>query len=257
METAARFKPNIEVVRDPESLANRSVELFTSRARKAIAARNVFHVAISGGHTPKRFYELLGQMPQATSLPWGRIHLFWVDERYVPPDSHMSNYRLAAETFLAKVPLPKENIHRIPTEYEDVRAAAYRYEATIREVFGLKGEELPEFDLIVLGMGPDGHTGSLLPNSYAPFDMDELACVVYVLGDRLNRITLTHPVLRSASGLAVLVSGQEKAHILEEVLTSEPDEVRFPIHVLWPVLDKVTWLVDSAAAKGVGAHQYA
>jgi 6-phosphogluconolactonase len=257
METAARFKPNVEVVRDPESLAKRSVELFVGRAQKAIAARNVFHVAISGGHTPRRFFELLGQMPEATSLPWGRVHLFWVDERYVPPDSHMSNYRLAAETFLDKVAVPKRNIHRIPTEYDDVKAAACSYEATIREVFGLKGDELPEFDLIVLGMGPDGHTGSLLPNSYATFDMDDLACVVYVLGDALNRITLTHPVLRAASDLAVLVSGREKADILEEVLRSEPDEVRYPIHVLWPILDKVTWLIDSAAAKGIETQQYA
>ena len=98
-------------------------------------------------------------------------------------------------------------------------------------------------------MGADGHTGSLFPNSFAAFDKENLACVVYVLDEKLNRITLTHPVLCAASRLAVLVSGQEKAHILKEVLTSEPDEVRFPIHTLWPVLNKVTWLVDSEAAK--------
>ncbi|UCG56086.1 MAG: 6-phosphogluconolactonase [Phycisphaerales bacterium] len=250
METAARFEPNVEVVRDPESLAQRSVDFFVTRAKKAIEAKSAFHVALSGGHTPKRFFELLGQTPRAKSLPWDRVHLFWVDERYVPPSSHMSNYRLAAETFLDKVAVPEENVHRIPTEYDDVKAAACSYEATIREVFGLKGDELPEFDLIVLGMGPEGHTGSLLPNSYATFDTDDLACVVYVVGDSLNRITLTHPVLCAASDLAVLVSGEEKAGILEEVLRSEPDEVRFPIHVLWPVLNKVTWLVDSAAARG-------
>ncbi|MBA7649683.1 6-phosphogluconolactonase [subsurface metagenome] len=98
-------------------------------------------------------------------------------------------------------------------------------------------------------MGADGHTGSLFPNSYAPFDMDDLACVVYVLDEKLNRITLTHPVLCAASHLAVLVSGEEKANILKEVLTHEPDEVRYPIHTLWPILNKVTWLVDSKAAK--------
>ena len=98
-------------------------------------------------------------------------------------------------------------------------------------------------------MGEDGHVGSLFPNSYAHFDTTDLACVVYVMDDKFNRITLTYPVLRAASKLIVLVSGEEKAGILKQVLTSEPDEVRFPIHLLWPVLDKVTWLVDKQAAK--------
>ncbi|GAF73538.1 unnamed protein product [marine sediment metagenome] len=249
METAANYKPNVEVASDPETLALRSVEVFAADAQKAIKAKSVFHVAISGGHTPRRFFELLSEAPKAKALPWDRIQLFWVDERYVPPDSQWSNYKLAADTFLAKVDIPEQNIHRIPTEYSDFKVAANRYEETIREVFGLGENQIPEFDLVVLGMGAEGHTGSLFPDSYAPFDTENLACVVYVLDEKLNRITLTHPVLRAASHLAVLVSGQEKADILKEVLTGEPDEVRYPIHVLWPILDKVTWLVDSQAAK--------
>jgi 6-phosphogluconolactonase len=251
MVTAANHKPNVEIVSNPESLAHGSVELFVSDARKAIKAKGVFYVAISGGHTPKRFFELLGDVPQAKALPWDSIQLFWVDERYVPPDSQWSNYKLAADTFLPKVAIPPHNIHRIPTEYDDIKLAAHCYEDTIREVFGLKENEVPEFDLIVLGMGTEGHTGSLFPNSYAPFDAEHLASVVYVLGERLSRITLTHPVLCAASHLAVLVSGQHKAEILKKVLTSEPDEVRYPIHILWPVLDKVTWLVDREAAKAI------
>jgi len=113
----------------------------------------------------------------------------------------------------------------------------------------LKENQIPEFDLIVLGMGAEGHTGSLFPDSYAPFNKDDLACVVYVLDEKLNRITLTHPVLHAARQLVVLVSGEEKADMFRQVLTSEPDEVRYPIHVLWPVLDRVTWLVDKEAAK--------
>ncbi len=249
MKTTIQYKPNVEVVSDPESLAERSVAVFVDRARRAIKARNVFHAAISGGHTPKRFFELLGQHPQARSLPWDKVHLFWVDERIVPIDSHLSNYKLAADTFLREVPIPQENIHRIPTEHCDFRQAAHLYEETIREVFALEPGGMPQFDLIVLGMGADGHTGSLFPNSYASFDTEDLACVVYVLDEKLNRITLTHPVLCAASDLVVLVCGAEKAQILKEVLTSEPDEVRYPIHSLWPVLDKVTWLVDRAAAQ--------
>ena len=122
---------------------------------------------------------------------------------------------------------------------------------SIRGVFGLQEGQLPRFDLIILGMGPDGHTGSLFPNSYAAFDTADLACVVYVLDEKLTRITLTHPVLCSASHIAILISGAEKASILRDVLTSEPDEVRYPIHVLWPVLDRVTWLVDEEAAQGI------
>lgn len=251
MEMTAKYKPNVEIAPDPETLAQRSVELFVTEAQKAIKAKDAFYVAISGGNTPKRFFELLSEVPQANSLPWDKIQLFWVDERYVQPDSQWSNYKLAADTFLAKVAIPQGNVHRIPTEYDDFKAAASCYEQTIREVFGLDEKQRPEFDLIVLGMGAEGHTGSLFPNSYAAFDTEDLACVVYVLGEDLNRITLTHPVLCAASHLAILVSGREKAEILKEVLTSEPDEVRYPIHALWPILDKVTWLVDKEAAKSL------
>jgi len=251
METVAKYRPNVEIVSDSEALAQRSVKFFIADAQNAIKAKNVFYVAISGGHTPKRFFELLGEQQQAIYLPWEKVQLFWVDERYVEPDSKWSNYKLAADTFLNKVSIPKENVHRIPTEYEDFKAAACCYEKTIREVFGLSENKTPEFDLIVLGMGADGHTGSLFPNSFAPFDTEDLACVVYVMDQDYNRITLTHPVLRAASYLIVLVSGQEKAEILKEVLTSEPDEVQYPIHALWPILDKVTWLVDKEAAKSL------
>jgi 6-phosphogluconolactonase len=251
METTAQYKPNVEVVPDLESLARRSTEIFIADAQKAINSKGTFFVAISGGHTPKRFFELLGNMPEALSLPWDKIQVFWVDERYVPPDSQLSNYRLAADAFLDRVAIPQNNIHRIPTEYCDISAAAHHYEDTIRRVFGLKVNDVPKFDFIVLGMGVEGHTGSLFSDSYAPFDMEHLVSVVYALDEKLNRVTLTHPVLCAASHLAVLVSGEEKANILKDVLTSEPDEVQYPIHVLWPVLDKVTWLVDKEAAKSL------
>ena len=249
METATHYEPNLEIASDPEHLAQRSVELVVAEAQNAIKNKGTFYVAISGGHTPRRFFELLGEVPKAKSLPWDKIQLFWVDERCVPPDSQWSNYKLAADTFLAKVPIPQENVHRIPTEFDDFNAAAQCYEETIREVFGLDEAHGPEFDLIVLGMGVEGHTGSLFPDSYASLDTEDLVCVVYLLDDKLNRITLTHPVLCAASHLAVLVSGEEKAAILKEVFTSKPDDVRYPIHILWPILNKVTWLIDSQAAK--------
>lgn len=247
--TTIKYRPRIEVASDHETFAQKSVEIFVADAQKAIMAKDVFYVALSGGHTPRHFFELLGEMDQAINLPWNKIHLFWVDERYVPLESPQSNYKLAADTFLSKVTIPQNNIHRIPTEYADFHVAARQYEKTIRDVFKLEKNEIPEFDLIVLGMGADGHTGSLFPNSYASFDTEDLACVVYVLDDKLNRITLTHPVLCAASHLVVLVSGREKAAILNEVLNSEPDEIRYPIHAIWSILEKVTWLVDNEAAE--------
>jgi 6-phosphogluconolactonase len=254
MSRVKQNKPNIQVVEDADKLAHRCLELFVLATEQNIKTKNVFHLAISGGHSPQSFFELLGSEQKALSLPWDKIHIFWVDERYVPHDSPYSNYKLAADTFLTKVPIPEENVHPIPTDCEDFDSAARQYEKAIRSVFHIKSGQPPKFDLVILGMGADGHTGSLFPNSNASFDTKDLACVVYLLDQKLpdellNRITLTHPVLCAASQIVVLVSGAEKAKILKEVLTGTPDEVRFPIHVLWPVLDKVVWLVDSPAAK--------
>ena len=249
MGITAKYKPNIEVLSDPEGLALRGLEIFAADAHKAIQAKGTFYVAISGGQTPKHFFELLGQAQTAMALPWNRIQLFWVDERYVPLDSQWSNYKLAVDTFLKKVPIPQENVHPIPTEHSDSRISAHCYEHTIRKVFDLAENQVPVFDLILLGMGKDGHTGSLFPNSYAPLERENLTCVVYKLDEKLNRITFTYPVLRAASHLAVLICGEEKANILKQVFTGEPDEVRYPIHILWPVLEKITWLVDNKAIK--------
>ena len=251
MEATAKYKPNIEITADAEELASRTVGLFVSAANEALESKGTFHVALSGGSTPRRAFEKLAANPAAQALPWHHIHVFWADERYVPADSPHSNYRLAAEALLRKIPIPPDNIHRIPTEQEDICLAARAYETLLRDVFGLDENRVPEFDLIVLGMGADGHTASLLPNSFATFDTDDLACVVYVMDDRFNRITLTHPVLHAARRLVVLVSGAEKADTLRDVLASEPDEVRYPIHVLWPVLHKVLWYVDRDAAAAI------
>ncbi len=245
-------KHHIEVAADAEDLAHRAVQSFVQAAREAFQSQDNFYTALSGGHTPARFFQLLATELEAKALPWDQIHVFWVDERYVPPDSEASNYKLAADTFLDRVGLPPANVHRIPTEYEDINDAVRAYERTIREVFDLRVGEIPEFDLIVLGMGGDAHTGSLFPNTYAPFDTEDLATAVYVMDDATkNRVTLTAPVLLAARRLLILVSGPEKAQILREVLTNEPDEVKYPIHILWPALDKMEWLVDREAAQEI------
>ena len=163
-------KPNTQIVANAEALARRCLELFAASVEQTVKEKNVFHLAISGGRSPQRFFELLGSEQKALSLPWDKIHLFWVDERYVPRDSQYSNYKLAADTFLTKIPIPNENVHPIPTDYENFDSAAKQYEKTLQSVFHIESGQLPKFDLIILGMGADGHTGSLFPNSNASFD---------------------------------------------------------------------------------------
>ncbi|MBE0534652.1 MAG: 6-phosphogluconolactonase [Phycisphaerae bacterium] len=234
---------------DAEKLARAALDMFIQNAREAIGERDVFYVAISGGHTPERFFELLGQEEASLAMPWEKIQVFWVDERCVPPEAEASNYGLAANTFLDKVSIPPQNVHRVSGESIDYGMAVSEYQDTIREVFGVKRGEMPVFDLIMLGMGEDGHIGSLFPNSYALFDTEDLVAIVYMTQGDYSRITLTHPVLCAAQHLVILVSGPEKAHILKEVLTSEPDPVKYPVHTLWPILSKVTWFIDDEAGR--------
>ncbi|MDD5011005.1 MAG: 6-phosphogluconolactonase [Phycisphaerae bacterium] len=248
MKTLNSEKLKIIDVQDPQQLAQKALELFEESAHKAISEKGVFYMAISGGKTPRLFYELLGTDSQSINLPWDKIELFWVDERCVRPDSPDSNYKLAADTFLKTVPIPKKNIHRIIGEKDDYNMAVQEYDRTLRDVFRLEPGRLPVFNLMILGMGPDGHIGSLLPNSYAVFDTEDLVTVVYQMCRGFNRITLTHPVMCAAQQLIVMVSGEEKAEIVRKVLLGGPDEVKYPVHTLWPILEKVTWLIDRQAA---------
>jgi 6-phosphogluconolactonase len=240
---------NIHRVADSEQLAHAALAMFVEHAREAVGEKDAFRVAISGGHTPIRFFELLGQQEEALGLPWDKIHVFWVDERCVPPEAEASNYGLAAHTFLDKVPIPPANVHRVSGENTDYGMAVSEYQDSIREVFGIRPGQMPVFDLIVLGMGADGHIGSLYPNSYALFDTEDLVAIVYMTEGDYSRITLTHPVICAARHLVILVSGSEKAHILQEVLASEPDAVKYPVHTLWPILEKLTWLIDDEAGQ--------
>ena len=249
MASISKLDPQITRVDTPKDMAKAALKCFIDDANKAISDKGCFNVAISGGHTPERFFELLGETEVGMHLPWERVQVFWVDERCVGPQAKASNYGLAASTFLNKVPIPPENVHRVSGEEHDYSVAVREYEDTIRRVFNISVGQMPTFDMIVLGMGADGHIGSLFPNSCALFDTTDLASAVYVMDGGYSRITLTHPVITAANHLLILISGSEKANILQQVLQNEPDEVQYPVHTLWPILEKVTWLVDEAAAK--------
>ena len=248
METDSKQQPKILKAAGAEALADLALKYFVRYANQAIQKRGVFRVAISGGSTPVRFYERLAKVSNRSKIQWDKVHIFWVDERCVPPSSDASNFGLATHTFLLDVPIPGENIHRVAGEAEVYADAVTEYENVIRSVFNLSKGQMPVFDLIVLGMGSDGHIGSVLPNTYVQFETDDLVSAVYRMNGDYNRITLTVPVMKKAERILILVSGKNKAKIVADVFHSEPDPVRYPVHALWPVLDKIRWLIDESAA---------
>jgi 6-phosphogluconolactonase len=235
-------------VADYEELSREIVELFVSEARGAIESRERFCTAISRD-TPGSFFELLWAERRSKRLQWDKIHFFWVDECCDCNRLRGDRYEAATYGLMRRVRIPAANVHLICSKCLGCECAASLYEQTIYNVVKTKKNGVPRFDLIVLRMEADAHIGSLFPDTYAFFDRRDLVRVIYFMDGRHTRITLTNPVLCAASRIAVMVSGEQNAAILGEVLTSERDELQYPIHAIWPVLDKVTWLVDRNASK--------
>jgi len=215
----------------------------------------VARIAISGGHTPKRTFELLADPneEQFRLLPWDKVDLFWVDERCVPPDNEDSNYRMTRESLLTKVPLPADRIFRIEGELEPEQAAA-RYESAIRNRFRLEGAELPTFDLIALGMGPDGHTASLFPHTEALHELGRIAVANHVPQQKESwRVTLTSPVINQGRKVIFLIGGADKAHVLSEVLSEKYDPETWPSQLVRPRGGQLLFLLDGDAASELPA----
>jgi len=238
----------ITVVTDSNAIGQRACQLFLADAWHALTDRGKFFVAISGGRSPVSFFARLAADVQSRGLEWTAARLFWVDERCVPPDSPDSNYRLAQDSFIQKVGIPRSSVFRIHAEADDPDAEAQRYETVIRNAFDVHSHIVPPFDLMVMGMGADGHTASLFPGSDVIIEKDRLARAVRASGKRLARITLTPPVLAASRHIIVLVSGSDKAEVLANVLTLAPDPMRYPVQLLLERANPVTWLVDKAAA---------
>lgn len=247
MGTAVIEKSNgkIEVLPDLEALSLRAASTFVSTSRNSIAAKKRFAVAISGGSTPRRLYMLLGSDAYRHQVDWQHVHLFWADERCVPKEDEASNFRTAFDTLLSKVAIPDKNIHRIKGE-EVPDKAARDYEEEMRRFFG--ESERPRFDLIILGMGEDGHTASLFPGSKSLDETVRLAIPVYLEESQKNRITLTLPVLNDADQILFLVAGPSKAAVLFEILGDGEKRKRFPAGMIRPTHGTMTWLVDHEAA---------
>ncbi len=234
-----------QIFEDTKALAKAAADHFVAASEEAIENRGRFMVALSGGSTPQLTYSRLSDPMVATKVSWRNVHLFWGDERCVPPEHPDSNYRMARKTMIQKVPIPQANVHRIHGEL-DPDLAAQTYANELRSVFGT--EERPRFDLIFLGLGKDGHTASLFPGSLALRETEHWALAVYSEALQAWRVTLTLPVLNAARQLSFLVSGKSKAERLQEVLKGEPQPEPLPAQLIQPLNGQVTWLIDQAAA---------
>lgn len=235
------MKTDLRIFPDPEALAAAAADRLVQAASEVLERREHFNLALAGGSTPRRLYELLATEPWRSAFPWEATHFFWGDERSVPPDHPQSNFRMAWEALLAHVPLPAENIHRIPAELPPQEAAA-AYAAELERHWNGRPSV---FDLILLGLGPDGHTASLFPGTEALQINDQPVAAVYVPQMATWRITLTLPVISAAHEALFLVSGVAKAEILAAVLHGPPG--RYPAQAIRP-RGILRWYVDAAAA---------
>jgi 6-phosphogluconolactonase len=226
-------------------------DLFQHAALESVAERGRFNVALAGGSTPRALYkQLADDDSRRQSVPWLHTEFFWGDERHVPPGDPQSNYRMAYDAMLSKVPVSPKQVHRIHSEHPDPGEAADRYEAEIRRVLAGTGQkEVPRFDLVLLGLGADGHTASLFPGSPALADESRLVVAHWVESLRAHRITMTLPLLNRARLLIFLVTGEEKAAAVQAVLRGRPDSATLPAQLVRPAEGQVRWLLDSAAAR--------
>ena len=227
----------IEIFANAQQLAQGAAEYFVARSGEAVAQKGLFTVALSGGSTPKLLYEML----VGEQVPWSKTHFFWSDERHVPPDHPDSNYRMAHEALLSHVPVPEANIHRVHSENPDAAEAASEYEQTL----------LP-LDLILLGLGSDGHTASIFPGSEVLHETSRLVAAPWV--EKLNtyRITMTLPLLNSGASVLFLVSGADKAQIVKEVIEGPK---KYPAQFVQPTNGQLLWMLDKDAAGYLAADK--
>jgi len=235
----------IRIVNDAAELYKAAADEFAISAAQAVHRKGSFCVALSGGSTPKGLYALLASK-DAPAVPWLQTSVFFGDERLVPPEHPDSNFRMANEALLSKVPLQPDNVFRVPTEEPDPEQVASRYQSLMESYFALRPGQFPSFDLILLGLGPDGHTASLFPGSAALEETTRLVVANWVEKLKTHRVTLTYPVINNAACVVILVAGKEKAEIVREVFENPRADV--PAQRVKPASGRLLWLIDHAAA---------
>jgi 6-phosphogluconolactonase len=234
----------IRVLPDLESLGRTAAELLVQQARQAISDHGRFSLVLSGGRTPRHTYELLSKDPFRDQLSWGQVHVFWCDERCVPPHDPRSNEHMARQALLDHVPIPAAQIHPIRCAQRP-HEAAKKYQDLIRTFF--KGQEA-RFDFVLLGVGENGHTASLFPKTYVLDERARWAVELCVDDQDLHRVTLTAPIINGAAMVAFLVTGTSKARALQEILEGPFDPHRLPAQLIHPASGRIIWLVDKEAA---------
>ncbi|MBI5957627.1 MAG: 6-phosphogluconolactonase [Chloroflexi bacterium] len=238
----------ISVYPDPAALTRRAAEMITALAAEIVPVQGRFSMGLSGGSTPRALFTLLASDDYAQRIPWSGVHVFWGDERCVPPDHTESNYRMAREALLDHVPIPAENIHRVRAELSPAEAAQ-DYEQTLRSFFAAESDQTPpRFDLLLLGMGDDGHTASLFPHTAALHE--HTRWVIENRVEKLNtwRITLTVSAINAAAQVLFLVIGSSKATVLRDVLHGPYQPGHYPSQRIGPINGRLIWLLDAAAA---------
>jgi len=232
------------------ALYRQAAAAFARVAAEAVAKRGRFIVALSGGNTPQGLYAaIVADAKLRESLPWDRTLVFWGDERQVPPDHPDSNYGMAREALLSKVPVSEVNVHRIQGELSDASEAAHRYEDDMRSALGLAATDLPCFDLVLLGLGADGHTASLFPGTEALQERHRAATANWIDTLRAWRITLTLPAINRARSVLFLVCGEDKAEAVKSVLEGRSAREPLPARLVRPRPGKLVWFMDPAAAR--------
>jgi 6-phosphogluconolactonase len=239
-----------EVYPDGDALARAAAVDLLRIACQSVAERGVFTLALAGGSTPRKLYSLLATDPEFRDFPWGRSQLFFGDERYVPPTHIDSNYLMVSGTLLASGLVPPAHVHRVRAELPDAHMAAVDYDVEMHTFFAdsMRAGGFPRFDLILLGMGPDGHTASLFPDSPGLEEKERWVIANWVEKFKSPRITFTFPVLNAARTIFLLVAGADKADMLEEVLVRHREERAYPVQRVQPVDGAKVWMLDRAAA---------
>jgi len=245
----AGMKADVRIFKDIGGLSKAAAQIFIQAAGRAIAARGRFLVALSGGSTPIGLYRLLAEEKGRVAIDWAKVYVFWGDERCVPPDDEGSNYHQASEILLQHVSIPETNLQRIKGELGPAEASD-DYAQTLK-TFAAPGLVWPRFDLVLLGMGADGHTASLFPGSPVETSSPALPVTAHYQGRPATRVTLTPPVLNSARTVLFLVSGADKAETLHHVLADKYMLEKYPAQRIQPVDGELIWLLDESAAKGI------
>jgi 6-phosphogluconolactonase len=238
----------IRILADGAAIAKRAAQEFVQAAAAAVRAKGSFNVALAGGSTPKALYSLLVNDPALRSqVPWDKIHLFFGDERHVGPDHPDSNFCMATEAMISRLPLTKDQVLRIKGEYPDTEEAAREYEQALQSYFRLKAGEYPRFDLLLAGMGSEGHTLSLFPGTKALHADGRIVVRNWVGKLCAERITLTAPAASNAAQIVFMVTGADKACALKAVLEGPFEPEQLPAQLLQPQNGRLLWLVDAAA----------